>query len=387
METVLTRIPVAEQLKWRRWMHQHAEVSFEEFETTAYIENLLRYVPGLTIAKPSPTGLVATLHGGHPGKTLALRADIDALPMDELADVDFKSLNPGVMHSCGHDVHAAILLGALFALVETRDALHGDVKFIFQAAEEVPPGGAIALVEAGVLDDVDEVFGLHVFPDTATGSVGFAYGPVTASSDLFNLTIKGRGAHAMAPEQSIDPITIGTEIIQSINNMIARRVAPDEPALISWGQFTAGSVNNVIPHTAHIKASVRSRNPQVRTDMERMIRDIIKHVCAMYGAEYDLDFQKGYGSVINSKEQTDQVIDAAREVVGEERMYPMPPLMAGEDFSAYTNVRPGTFFGLGSGLAVDGYEFINHHPKFIVDEACMPVGSAMFVRLVENSLK
>lgn len=169
METVLTRIPVAEQLKWRRWMHQHAEVSFEEFETTAYIENLLRDVPGLTIVKPSPTGLVATLHGGHPGKTLALRADIDALPMDELADVDFKSLNPGVMHSCGHDVHAAILLGALFALVETRDALHGDVKFIFQAAEEVPPGGAIALVEAGVLDDVDEVFGLHVFPDTATG--------------------------------------------------------------------------------------------------------------------------------------------------------------------------------------------------------------------------
>ena len=121
--------------------------------------------------------------------------------------------------------------------------------------------------------------------------------------------------------------------------------------------------------------------------MERMIRDIIKHVCAMYGAEYDLDFQKGYGSVINSKEQTDQVIDAAREVVGEERMYSMPPLMAGEDFSAYTDVRPGTFFGLGSGLAVDGYEFINHHPKFIVDEACMPVGSAMFVKLVENSLK
>ena len=360
MEALLEKIRVADQVTWRRWLHQHAELSFEEFETTAYIENLLRDVPNLTIERPAPTGLVATLHGAHPGKTIALRADIDALPMDELADVPYKSINPGVMHSCGHDVHAAILLGAVFALADMRDAIHGDVKFIFQAAEEMPPGGAIALVEAGVLDDVDQIFGLHVFLMTKTGTVGFSYGAMTASSDLFDLTIKGRGAHAMAPEQSIDPITIGTEIIQSINNMIARRVAPTEAALVSWGQFTAGTVNNIIPHTAHIKASVRSRNPQVRADMERMIRDIIEHVTAMYGAEYDLDFQKN--------------------------TYPMPQLMAGEDFSAYTEIKPGAYFGLGSGLAEDGYEFVNHHPKFIVDEDCMPVGSAMFVKIVENIL-
>ncbi|WP_270774298.1 amidohydrolase, partial [Weissella confusa] len=157
MEALLEKIRVADQVTWRRWLHQHAELSFEEFETTAYIENLLRDVPNLTIERPAPTGLVATLHGAHPGKTIALRADIDALPMDELADVPYKSINPGVMHSCGHDVHAAILLGAVFALADMRDAIHGDVKFIFQAAEEMPPGGAIALVEAGVLDDVDQM--------------------------------------------------------------------------------------------------------------------------------------------------------------------------------------------------------------------------------------
>ena len=293
--------------------------------------------------------------------------------MDELADVPYKSINPGVIHSCGHDVYAAILLGAVFALAEMRDDIHGDAKFIFQAAEEMPPGGAIALVEAGVLDDIDQIFGLHVFPMTRTGTVGFSYGAMTATSDLFDLTIRCRGAHAMAPEQSI-------------NKMIARRVAPTEAALVSWGQFTAGTVNNIIPHTAHIKASVRSRNPQVRADMERMIRDIIEHVTAMYGAEYYLDFQKGYGSVMNAKEEMDLVLDTAKELLGEENTYPMPQLMAGEDFSAYTEIKPGAYFGLGSGLAEDGYEFVNHHPKFIVDEDCMPVGSAMFVKIVKNIL-
>lgn len=168
--------------------------------------------------------------------------------------------------------------------------------------------------------------------------------------------------------------------------MIARRVAPTEAALVSWGQFTAGTVNNIIPHTSDIKASVRSRNPQVRADMERMIRDIIEHVTAMYGAEYDLDFQKGYGSVMNAKEEMDLVLATAKELLGEENTYPMPQLMAGEDFSAYTEIKPGAYFGLGSGLAEDGYEFVNHHPKFIVDEDCMPVGSAMFVKIVENIL-
>ncbi|GFH41867.1 N-acyl-L-amino acid amidohydrolase [Lactococcus hodotermopsidis] len=383
-EELLAQLPVKEMIAWRRHLHAHPELSFQEFETTKYIISILETFPNLELQRPTPTGVIAILKGGKPGKTIALRADIDALPIREEADVEFVSENEAVMHACGHDTHTSMMLGAVKVITQMQAQIAGTIKFLFQPAEEVPPGGAKEFVKAGVMDDVDQVFGLHIFPLLPTGAIGYKYGALTASSDTLNLTIHGVGAHASVPETSVDVITIGAEIISNVNNIIARRISPLDPALISWGEFKAGETHNVIPDTAIIKASIRTRNPEIRTKMRDMVEQTVKGICDAYGATYDFDFLYGYSSVQNAKTEMDLVRVSAAKVVGEEAVFELPALMGGEDFSAYTDVKPGCFFGLGGGLAKDGYGYFNHHPKFKIDENALPVGTAVFVQLVKD---
>ena len=306
------------------------------------------------------------------------------MPIQEETDVDFISQNDGVMYACGHDTHTSMLLGAIKMLAPMQAEISGTIKFLFQPAEELPPGGAVEFVKAGVMDDVDQVFGLHIFPMIPTGAIGYKYGALTASSDSLNLTIHGVGAHAMAPETSVDVITIGAEIISNCNNIIARRISPLAAGLISWGQFSAGHANNVIPDTATIKASIRTRNPEIRTQMRDMVEQTVKGICEAYGATYDFDFMYGYSSVVNSTVEMDALRQSAVKVVGEKGVFEVPDMMGGEDFSAYTDVKPGCFFALGGGEAKDGYGHINHSPEFKVDDNSLPVGTAVFVQLIKD---
>lgn len=383
---LLSQVPTQDIRKWRQHLHAHPELSFQEYQTTDYIVSILEKFPNLDLQRPTETGVIAILKGGQPGPTIALRADIDALPVEEDTDVSFISKNKGVMHACGHDTHTAMLLGAVEMLAGMQAKIKGTVKFLFQPAEELQPGGAIGFVEAGVMSDVDQVFGLHIFANIPTGAIGYKYGALTASSDVLNLTLHGVGAHAMAPETSVDVISIGAEIISNCNNIISRRVSPLAAALISWGQFSAGEAHNVIPDTATIKASIRTRNPEIREQLRDMIEQTVKGICEAYGATYDFDYTKGYSSVVNAKQEMDLLRKSAEKIVGQAGVFEIPDIMGGEDFSAYTDVKPGCFFALGGGEAKDGYGHINHSPQFKIDEKALPIGTAVFVQLVTDLL-
>lgn len=380
------KMPQEKMVKWRRHLHKHPELSFHEYETARYIEEILKSYSELTIQKLTETSVVAVLKGAKPGKTIALRADIDALPITEEADVEFKSENPGVMHACGHDTHTAMLLGAVDTLVKMQDDLSGTVKFIFQHAEELPPGGAVELVRAGVMDDVDMVFGLHIFPMIPTGMIGISPGAFSSASDIATLLIKGKGAHGSMPDLAVDPILIGSEIVINLNHIISRNVSPLANSVISVGAFHSGTVANIIPDTAQLELTIRNNDPKVREFVKNRMEEVIAGVCKMYGAEYEFDYTYGYDAVINDEKAVELVKEAALKTVGEENFFLMSPMMGGEDFSAYTQIRPGAFFVLGGGSADDGYRYINHHPKFKIDEDCFSSGAAMHVQLILDLL-
>ncbi|EOI03126.1 amidohydrolase [Enterococcus moraviensis ATCC BAA-383] len=386
MTTIQEIMPQTDMIKWRRHLHRHPELSFHEVETAKYIKKVLADFPNLEVSSLTENSVIALLKGSKPGKTIALRADIDALPIVEEADVDFPSENPGVMHACGHDTHTAMLLGAVKVLSTMQDKIAGTVKFIFQPAEEEPPGGAKLLVEAGVMDDVDMVFGLHIAPNIPVGMIGTRKGPASAASDVFTLKIQGKGSHGSTPELSVDPIMIGVEIINNLNNIVSRNISPFDNAVISIGEFNAGKTANVIPDTAQIQGTVRTNNKEVRVSIQKRIEAIIDGICKMYDATYDLDYLLGYSEVNNDSDATDLVLAAAEKVVGKERIFEAPKMMGGEDFSAYTDVKPGSFFILGGGTAAQGCGYMNHHPKFKIMEDCFPVGSGMHAQLIVDIL-
>lgn len=373
--------------RWRRHLHQFPELSYKEVETTRYIEFILDQFEGITHQRLSSTGVVATLVGAHPGKHIALRADIDALPIEEESDVTFPSQHTGVMHACGHDAHTAMLLGAIEVLATMQDSIQGTLTFIFQAAEEVPPGGAKELVELGVLDDVDKVFGLHVAPMMPVGQVALMSGFVTAASDTFHLTIKGKGAHGSTPEVAIDPIMIGAEIISNVNNIISRTISPLDKAVISFGEFHSGQASNIIPGTTTLSGTVRTNRPETRQQLKEQLHRTISHICQMYGADFDLLYHEGYGSINNNPLATEMAHDAISQIINPENILEIEPLMGSEDFSAYTDVRPGAFFLLGAGVEAEGCGYINHHPQFKINEDCLLLGSAMHILIALEALK
>ena len=373
-------------ITWRRYLHEHPELSFQEYETSQYVYDILNSFGVYTLERITETSVIATLKGPKEGPTIALRADMDALPIHEEADVPFKSKVDGVMHACGHDTHTAILLGAAEVIATMIDDLSGTVKLIFQHAEELAPGGAQELVKKGVMNDVDYVFGLHIFPMLPTGSVVYLDGPMTAASDTFKLTIQGKGSHGSMPDLAIDPITIGAELVNALNNIVSREINSFDTAVISVGKFVAGDAPNVIPDSVEIAGTVRTLKPETRAYVEKRIRETIEHTVTMHNATYKLDYSNGYDSIRNDKEATELIVAAASKVVPEQLLIKGQTMMGSEDFSSYTNVKPGSFIGLGGGLAKDGYQYINHNPKFIIDEKAMLTGSKVFVQLIEDLL-
>jgi len=365
-------------IEWQRWLHQHPELAFAEVETSRYVYDVLSSFDNLEVTRPTPTSVLAVLKGTYPGIVVGLRADIDALPLAEDADTEYRSLYEGKMHACGHDSHTAMLLGAAHILSQMRDSLSGTVKFIFQHAEEHPPGGALDIIATGVLDDVDCFFANHISPDGETGTVGVISGPKMAAVNNLILKIIGKGSHGAYPHRSIDPITIGCEIVSGLNNIVARNISPFDSAVISVGKFISGSAVNIIPQTAEIEATVRTNTPETRELVEERIRAVVDGICKAYGAEYELEYIEGYMPVVNDAQCISIVERAAMEVLGDGACKVSDRGMGGEDFSAYLEKAPGAMADVYCGFADEAKNYSVHHPKFLINPDVLPVGAKLY---------
>ena len=376
-------------LSTRREIHQHPELSFKETRTAALIASILAdagYAPKTGVGSGG-TGVWAVLEGGLPGPTIALRADTDALPVEEKNDLPFRSQNPGVMHACGHDAHTAILLATARALKAVREEIPGRVVFLFQHAEEFPPGGAIEMIEAGCLEGVDAVFGLHQSPRIDVGRLGVAPGRRAASSDSFQIVVNGRGGHAAMPHRSIDPIQVGAALVTALHQIVSRRIDPVEPAVITVGIFEAGTKNNIIPDAARISGTVRAFSQEVRELLHREIDAVTKGVVASWGASSNMEYVWGYPPLSNDDLMAELAARAADLVIGEDCVERAgPPAMGAEDFAHYLNRVPGAFAIVGSGVAsVPAPERpMAHAGGFMMEEGALPVGVAWYLSLVSN---
>lgn len=388
MKDWFKRIPEKEMIEWRRNIHQHPELSFKEYNTAAFVEEKLLSFGNIEIKKPTETSILGILKGAHEGKKILLRADMDALPMQEESGLPFQSEVPNVAHTCGHDTHTAMLLAAAKVLSEMKEELHGTVEFIFQHAEELDPGGAKAVVDSGMLNDVDAAIGVHIMPNLVTGSINVhPEGAATTAADGFYLHIQGVGSHGSMPQRGIDPIVVGTEIINQMQTIVSRYVTPGEMAVVSIGEFKAGDAPNIIPDKAYMSASIRTTNEETRQKVARRVKDIIDNTCKTYGATYDLDYRFSYPAVINDKALSTLVMESAKEVLDDDLVREVPLLSGSEDFSYYRNVAPISFIQLGGGTADDGCGYANHHPKFMIQEAALAAGVKTEVQTVLNYLK
>ena len=370
-------IDMEKLVAWRRHLHMYPEVAFHETETAKFIEGELKKYPGVEVLRPAGNAVIGVLRGGKPGKTVGLRADFDALPITEEADVEFKSKNVGIMHACGHDCHTAMLLGALDALYKVKDELCGTVKFIFQHAEELIPGGAKGIVDSGVLNDVSAFYASHVFTESPVGSVKTAVGPVSANSDRFTITVIGKGTHAAKPETGIDSLLIGAEIVQGLNYIVSRNVSSFERAVVTVGTFKAGTSFNIIPHTAEIMGTVRTFNPNVQNTIEKRVNEIANGISGAYGARCEIQYERGYASIINDEDLCRLFHEIAAKTLPDVKVSEFEPMMGGEDFSAYGAIAPTLFASIGAGPS-SGEVYMVHHPKFVVDEDALPIGAALY---------
>ena len=375
-------ISVEKIIGWYRHMHANPELSFQEVKTSQFIFDTLSSFGNIEVSRPTKTSVLGILKGSGSGITIALRADIDALAINEESDVAFKSQNPGVMHACGHDGHAAMLLGAAQTLSSLTDHFSGTIKFIFQHAEENPPGGAAELVDLGVVADVDYIFGFHVAPNFPVGLVGTRVGPMMASTDVFKITIEGKGAHASMPHHSVDPISIGAQVVSNLNHIVSRNVGAFDSAVLSLGRFSAGATANVIPNEAILEGTVRTLNQEVRIDIKERVHHMVEHIATAHGASCNIEWQDGYIALENDAEAVEIIRNSALKIVGEKAVVEAPILMGGEDFSAYLKGTKGAFTLLGSGTAEEGCGYITHHPKFKINEKVLPLGTIIYLQLV-----
>lgn len=365
----------AQVVAWRRHLHRHPELSFQERRTSAYVEEQLRAMPHLEVSRPTELSVLAVLRGeAGPGRTLMLRADMDALPIHEEADVEFASTVPGVMHACGHDGHTAMLLGVARLLAERRAEVRGEIRFIFQHAEELFPGGGQEVVDAGVMEGVDVVLGAHLSSQLPVGTVAVRSGPTMAAPDTFEIVVRGRGGHAAHPDQTVDPVATGAQIVTNLQHLVSRVRDPLEPLVVSVTQFHAGTADNVIPETATLGGTVRSFDAELRARVPELMERVVRGVTEAHGASYDLKYQMGYRAVLNDPEVTAFMQDVVRDTLGSGALLAGKPTMGGEDFSAYQTKAPGTFYFVGSRNEALGMTAPHHHPQFMVDEDALGIG-------------
>lgn len=368
----------------RRHLHSHPELSFEEEQTARYISERLRALGIHHQTGVAGHGIVGVLSGGHPGKTIALRADMDALPIHEKNEVDYKSKNEGVMHACGHDVHSTCLLGALQILQEHRYDWGGKVQFLFQPGEEKLPGGASLMIAEGIFKETkpEAIYGLHVFNPLPVGTAGFRPGMYMASSDELYITVKGQGGHGAVPELAIDPVPIAAHIITALQTVVSRMAKPTVPSVLTIGKVRADGATNVIPAEVYMEGTYRTLDETRREIAHTQIRRICEETASAYGASCEVRIERGYPCLVNDETLTNHATKVAGELLGTEQVQQLEIRMASEDFAFYSQHMPACFFRLGTGNAEKGISANVHQANFDIDEAALAHGAALMAAMV-----
>ena len=392
MIALKTPKPDADLFEWmvalRREFHQYPELAYRELQTTRALRDLLDRMGIENYGFDNLTGVKAVIRGAQPGETIGLRADIDALPIQEENDLSFKSKVPGIMHACGHDAHTAILLGVAGKVLRESLAqrMKGDLVLIFQPAEEGHKGAA-TMIHQGVLEKphVDRVFAAHVAPSLPSGQFGYHPGQNHASTDNFVLTLSGPGGHGAHPHSTPDPVVAGAHFVTALQTIVARNINPLASAVITVGKFMAGTVANVIPTQAQITATLRALDPQVREQLKVRVAEMVEGLSTQFGVETALEFIEGHPPCINDPEQAAFMAQVAEDLLGSENVKQPPPSMGGEDFAYFTMARPGALFLLGCRPPGDQRVAL-HSPHFILDENVLQVGADIFYEAVRRAL-
>lgn len=376
-------------IETRRYLHAHPELSYQEQQTMEYVARQLEKV-GIPFEKNiAGYGLVGYIRGNQPdSKTIALRGDMDALPIEEKNEVPYKSCNPGVMHACGHDVHTTCLLGAANILNSLRHELNGTIKLIFQPAEERLPGGASIMIKEGVLKNpnVETITGQHVLPQMQVGKVGFRPGIYMASCDELFITVKGKGGHGAQPNMTVDPILVASHIVVALQQVVSRRANPILPSVLSIGKMIANGATNIIPEEVYMEGTFRTFDEKWREEAKNHIRQLVEGIAASMGAEVDLRIEHGYPYLKNDEQLTEQSFLWAKEYLGAENVELLPVRMTAEDFSYYTHLVPACFYRLGTGNAAKGITSGIHTPTFDIDESALPIGAGLMAYLAYRQL-
>ncbi|MFC5703455.1 M20 family metallopeptidase [Cohnella faecalis] len=375
-----------DMVKWRRHLHKNPELSFMEHETSRMIADLLESW-GLEVKRGvAGTGVTALLRGGLPGRSIALRADIDALPIQDEKECEYSSTVPGVMHACGHDAHTSELLAVAKYYSMHREETEGSRLFLFQPGEEVLPGGAVAMIEAGALDEADAVYGIHLWSPTPYGMAVTRSGPFMAAPDEFEIEIVGRGGHAGLPHQCADALLAGAALVTALQTIVSRSVNPLDAAVVSVGRLSAGTANNIIAERCRLSGTIRSFTEEVRAQVRSRLEAIVKHTCELHGTQYTLQFIEGYPPVVNDDKETERFFRVAVPLLGEANAVRCERIMAGEDFSYYLRRKPGCFFFVGAGFE-DGSSAPHHHPRFDVDERAMLIAARLLIAVADDSAR
>jgi amidohydrolase len=372
---------------WRRDIHQHPELLYDVHRTAAFVADRLREFGCDEVATGlGRTGVVGVIKGRKPAgkadiKVIGLRADMDALPIEEETNLDYTSRTPGLMHACGHDGHTAMLLGAARYLAETRN-FAGDAVVIFQPAEE-GGAGAAAMIKDGLMDRfaIDQVYGMHNGPGIPVGSFAIRTGPIMAATDSIDIRIEGLGGHAARPHKCLDSVLVGAQLITALQSIVSRTIDPLDSAVISMCEFHAGNARNVIPQTAELRGTVRTLTEEVRALVEKRVREVVAGVAQMTGAKIDLVYERGYPVTVNHASQTDVATQVAKEIAGDANVHAMPPLMGAEDFAYMLESRPGAFIFCGNGDSAG-----LHHPAYNFNDEAIVFGTSYWIKLVENTL-
>lgn len=369
---------------WRHHLHANPELSFQEFETSAFISHLLHEFHIPHQSGVAGTGVVALIEGKNPSsRIIALRGDMDALPIVEQNEVSYKSTRPGIMHACGHDVHTSSLLGAGWIINQLKDQFEGTIKLIFQPGEERIPGGASLLIKEGVLENPkpQSIIGQHVMPLLPVGKVGFREGLYMASADEIYLTIHGKGGHGAMPQFAVDVVAIAAQVISALQQVVSRTADPKIPSVLSFGKVLADGATNVLPNSIYLEGTFRTMDEAWRAKAHQVIRVLVEGICSSFGAKADLEIRKGYPFLNNDPELTRALKQKAESYLGVENVVDLDIWMAAEDFSYYTLEMPGCFYRLGTRNEEKGIVSGVHTPTFDIDEDALEIGCGLMAWL------
>lgn len=368
----------------RREFHMNPEASLEEFVTSKRVKEELKKI-GIPYVEIAGTGVIATIKGSKEGKTVALRADMDALQVQECNKVDYKSTKDGLMHACGHDGHTAMLLGAAQILNEIKENINGTVKLFFQPGEEVALG-ARKMIEEGAMDGVDGVFGIHLWADVPVGKVNIEVGPRMASADIFKIKIKGKGGHGSLPHQGVDAVVAASSVVMDLQSIVSREISPLESAVVSVGSFHSGTRFNVIASEAVLEGTTRCFNPEIRKNFPEMLERVVKNTTASYRAEAEIQYTLGTPPLINEESCTIIAQNSVEKLIGKEGLIHLEKVTGGEDFAFFMEKAPGALAFVGVRNEEKEANYPHHHEKFNIDEDGLEIGSALYAQFAMDFL-